>query len=659
MKRKILSIFLSLAVALTMMPAMAGVSFAGEANTTVSVEMVKAQTSGSKAIKLSWTKVSGATKYVVYGQKCGKSYKKLKTTSGTSYTVKKIKGKKLRAHKIYKFYVVAYSGSKKLVTSKGIHFITGKTMGKYANARSISINKTSLTLEPGKTATLKATTKIYKNKKHIKKSHGAATRYVSNNPAVASVNSNGVVTAKKEGTATIYVQDIGGLYCKTIVTVKSSEPPAPTEYTVTFDMQGHGTQIDPLNNVISGSKISAPTAPTAAGYTFDGWYKEATCTNAWDFNEDTVTADTTLYAKWSQNPTPPPAPTEYTVSFDLNGATGEAPTAQTIASGDTATKPDPTFTNHILEGWYKTKNADGTLSNKWDFNSPVTADMTLYAKWTRRIVDIIETVNFPMYTNDIPTNAWMDSSKPNNRVYGFNNWLFNILYVKANSQSDPLLQLSYGGMTSDNAEKNGNSYTFSNDYMKYTVTFNMTNEDTLESIEVKALEGADENVLNAVGTYIAPTPVSVTGVTLDKESIDLPVGETDTLTAIVLPENATDKSVTWSSSDENVATVDSEGNVHAVAAGEATITVTTVDGNKTATCEVTVTAPVATYTVTFAPDAGAVRYAGGQTVTQIIVPSGTAYYALENKITIGGTEYTAEPNSGYVFDSFEIGRAHV
>ncbi|MDO4176678.1 MAG: hypothetical protein Q4D99_04280 [Bacillota bacterium] len=79
---------------------------------------------------------------------------------------------------------------------------------------------------------------------------------------------------------------------------------------------------------------------------------------------------------------------------------------------------------------------------------------------------------------------------------------------------------------------------------------------------------------------------------------------------------------------------------------------TTVDGNKTATCEVTVTAPE--YTVTFAPDAGAVHDAGGQPVTQIIVPSGTAYYASENIITIGGTEYTAEPDSGYEFNSFAI-----
>ena len=67
---------------------------------------------------------------------------------------------------------------------------------------------------------------------------------------------------------------------------------------VTFDLQGHGNAIDPVN-VRSGSAIKAPTAPTAAGYVFGGWFKEAACTNEWIFNTDKVTAKTTLYAKWT------------------------------------------------------------------------------------------------------------------------------------------------------------------------------------------------------------------------------------------------------------------------------------------------------------------------------------------------------------------------
>ena len=101
-------------------------------------------------------------------------------------------------------------------------------------------------------------------------------------------------------------------------------------------------------------------------------------------------------------------------------------------------------------------------------------------------------------------------------------------------------------------------------------------------------------------TLEGPATVAVTGVTLLPTTATLTLGETETvtLTATVLPGDATDKSVTWSSSNEAVATV-ADGVVTAVAAGEATITVTTTDGAKTATCAVTVAAPAAsTYTVT-------------------------------------------------------------
>lgn len=81
--------------------------------------------------------------------------------------------------------------------------------------------------------------------------------------------------------------------------------------------------------------------------------------------------------------------------------------------------------------------------------------------------------------------------------------------------------------------------------------------------------------------------VAVTSVELNKTSTSITVGGTETLTATVKPDNATDKSVTWTSSDSTVATVE-KGVVTAVKAGEATITAKA--GDKTATCAVTVTA---------------------------------------------------------------------
>ena len=66
---------------------------------------------------------------------------------------------------------------------------------------------------------------------------------------------------------------------------------------VTFDSQG-GSAVD-SQIVDHGEKVSEPTAPTKEGYTFGGWYKESECTNAWDFDSDTVTSDVMLYAKWT------------------------------------------------------------------------------------------------------------------------------------------------------------------------------------------------------------------------------------------------------------------------------------------------------------------------------------------------------------------------
>ena len=102
---------------------------------------------------------------------------------------------------------------------------------------------------------------------------------------------------------------------------------------------------------------------------------------------------------------------------------------------------------------------------------------------------------------------------------------------------------------------------------------------------------ADGNKTATCAVAVKAAKVPVTGVTLDKTTLEITVGDPDVkLAATVLPENATDKTVSWSSDKTEFATVDNQGNVHAVAPGIANITVTTTDGNKTATCAVTVKA---------------------------------------------------------------------
>ena len=98
------------------------------------------------------------------------------------------------------------------------------------------------------------------------------------------------------------------------------------------------------------------------------------------------------------------------------------------------------------------------------------------------------------------------------------------------------------------------------------------------------------DVLSAYNTaleaQVEVTPV--TGVSVTPAQATIRVGNTTTIKAIVTPDDATEKAVTWTSSDDTVATVDSNGVVTGVKVGTATITATTIDGNFTATCEVNV-----------------------------------------------------------------------
>ena len=104
------------------------------------------------------------------------------------------------------------------------------------------------------------------------------------------------------------------------------------------------------------------------------------------------------------------------------------------------------------------------------------------------------------------------------------------------------------------------------------------------TVDIIAKAG-DKTALCQVAVRSSSVPVE--SVTLDKYSLDLSVGETTTLTATVKPDNATDKTVTWSSSNPSIATVDQAGMVSALAPGSATITV--MAGDRWATCAVTVT----------------------------------------------------------------------
>ena len=145
-------------------------------------------------------------------------------------------------------------------------------------------------------------------------------------------------------------------------------------YTVTFNANGHGDPAPaPLKDVNHGSKITAPAMADTADYHFSGWFKDPACTMVWDFANDTVTKDTTLYAGWGLN--------TYTVSFNANGGSGTMG-SQTFTAGAAQKLAAKKFSKIGFTFLEWNTAADGSGASYAD-GAVITAvkDMVLYAQW--------------------------------------------------------------------------------------------------------------------------------------------------------------------------------------------------------------------------------------------------------------------------------------
>lgn len=150
-----------------------------------------------------------------------------------------------------------------------------------------------------------------------------------------------------------------------------------TSFTVSYESNG-GTAYNTAT-VDKDSTIYLPT-PTKSGYVFDGWFTDAEFTTPFT-NSTKVTENLTLYAKWTQ---------QLTVTFNSNG--GTAVVTQNVKAGSKVTKPaNPSKTTvenkyqkttYSFDAWYK----DETLTEVFDFNTALTANITLYAKWNESVV---------------------------------------------------------------------------------------------------------------------------------------------------------------------------------------------------------------------------------------------------------------------------------
>ena len=164
------------------------------------------------SIKVQWKKIKGAKGYIVYGNKCGKNYQKLKSVKGLSWTQRKLK-----KGTYYKYMVVAYNAKGMAIAySKTLHVTT--LGGKKANPKNIKLKSPKkLTLKVNKKAKIKAS---YVLAKKAKMSNHRGLAYESSNTKVARVSKKGQITAKKKGVCTIYVYGQNGTMNKVQVKVQ-------------------------------------------------------------------------------------------------------------------------------------------------------------------------------------------------------------------------------------------------------------------------------------------------------------------------------------------------------------------------------------------------------------------------------------------------------
>ena len=255
---------------------------------------------------------------------------------------------------------------------------------------------------------------------------------------------------------------------------------------------------------------------------------------------------------------------EYTVDFKLNN--GSKIESQEIKKGDKVKKPkNPTKDYYIFDAWYTDKD----LKHKYDFSSKVNKDLTLYAGYyldgTKVSIDIDE--NY----------LYLDVNEVYKTYANINPDNLDIELVWSSSDDSVAIVDSEGHITG------------------------LRSGSAIITASSKDGKVKDTVVVYVVGLTTNPMPVSnpangkeivpVTSVSFDDEdkSVELQEGFSEKLGYTINPSNASNKNVKFSSSDETVVEVDEEGNVTAVGVGTAIITITTDDGNKTDTIEVTVT----------------------------------------------------------------------
>lgn len=353
------------------------------------------------------------------------------------------------------------------------------------------------------------------------------------------------------------------------------------QYTVTF-------YSDP-DTIYTSEIVTYPatapniTSPTMTGYTFLGWFTDKACIYPYDITSP-VTKDTALYAKWAIN--------SYQVTFDSMGGSS-LDNQQVTYNGTAATPSAPTKAGYTFDGWFTDK--DCTVA--YDFNAPVTDNITLYAKWNK-IPDQQKPNETPA---DNPSTGQTDTRQPSNGQTD----------TKQPSTEPTDTNQSSDGTAKTSITLNVSSLPLQKGKSTTAVKASLYNGDSIakwESSNTKVAKVSRKGKITAkkVGTAtitvitkngatasvkinvqkgkVKTKTLTVTNVTAKK--LTLKKGKSFTLKTAVTPLTSQDK-VKFTSSDKKIITVNSKGKVKAVKKGSAKITIKS--GKKSTKVQVQVT----------------------------------------------------------------------
>ena len=395
----------------------------------------------------------------------------------------------------------------------------------------------------------------------------------SSDSTVVAVDENGNITAMKAGTATITATSANNISDSCVVTVTDPTPPDVPVTDLTLDRHEVNMTTGDSDTLVAAITPDNATDKSVAWSSSDSTVVAVdengnitalkagtatiTATSANDISDSCVVTVT--------DPTPPDVPvTDLTLDrHEVNMTTGDSDTLVAAITPDNATDKSVTWSS-----------SDSTVVAV-DENGNITALKAGTATITATSANDI---------SDSCVITVTDSSSP-------------VIPVESISLDRHEVDLTVGdsdtliaAVTPDNATEDVLWASSDESVVTVDQDGNITAVGAGEAIIVAGTEnGVYDICFVTVSAQTGGDNVPADSITFDQDEVELTVGESEKLEITISPDNATDKTVAWSSSDESVVTVDENGKITAIKAGTATITVTTSNG-LTATCTITVTA---------------------------------------------------------------------